>query len=170
MHQVFLSLGSNIDRDHNIRAGLDALALRFGDIALSPVYESEAVGFDGEPFLNLVVALYTDVGVGELAQALREIEADHGRVRGEKKFSSRTLDIDILTYADKVGEFDGVALPRDEIVKHAFVLKPLADLAPDARYPLTGECYAELLEKIDLSQQSLWTVSFPWQPPQHPLT
>lgn len=164
-HQVFLSLGSNIDRDHNIRAGLDALALRFGDFALSPVYESEAVGFDGEPFLNLVVALYTDIGVGELAQALRDIEADHGRVRGEKKFSSRTLDIDILTYADKIGEFEGVKLPRDEIVRHAFVLKPLADLAPDARYPLTGESYAELLKKTDLSRQSLWVVSFPWQFP-----
>lgn len=166
-HQVFLSLGSNIDRDHNIRAGLDALALRFGEIGLSPVYESEAVGFNGEPFLNLVVVLYTDVSVGELAQALRDIEADHGRVRGEKKFSSRTLDIDILTYADKTGEFDGVMLPRDEIVKHAFVLKPLADLAPDARYPLTGESYAELLKKTDLSNQSLWTVAFPWQSPRH---
>lgn len=164
-HQVFLSLGSNIDRDHNIRAGLDALALRFGNIALSPVYESEAVGFDGEPFLNLVVALQTDISIGELAQALRDIEADHGRVRGEKKFSSRTLDIDILTYADKVGDFDGVTLPRDEIVKHAFVLKPLVDLAPDARYPLTGESYAELLEKTDLRQQSLWTVPFRWQSP-----
>lgn len=164
-HQVFLSLGSNIDRDHNIRAGLDALALRFGQIGLSPVYESEAVGFNGEPFLNLVVVLYTDVSVGELAQALRDIEADHGRVRGEKKFSSRTLDIDILTYADKAGEFDGVTLPRDEIVKHAFVLKPLADLAPDARYPLTGESYAALLKKTDLSNQSLWTVSFPWPSP-----
>lgn len=163
-HLVFLSLGSNIDREHNLCGGLDALAGRYGAIELSPVYESEAVGFDGDPFINLVVSLYTDESVGELAQVLRDIEANHGRVRGEKKFSSRTLDIDILTYGDNVGEFDGVALPRDEIVKHAFVLKPLADLAPNALYPVTGVSYAQLLEEIDLSKQSLWVVSFPWQP------
>lgn len=161
-HQVFLSFGSNIDREHNIRAGLDALTAQFGLLQLSPVYESEAVGFDGEPFLNLVVGMHTDIGVGELAQKLHNIEAAQGRVRGEKKFSSRTLDIDILTYADKAGEFDGVILPRNEILKHAFVLNPLADLAPLACHPVQGVSYAALLEKIDMSGQKLWQVPFVW--------
>lgn len=160
--QVFLSFGSNIDRENNIRGGLDALAKQFGQVRLSPVYESESVGFDGEPFLNLVAEIHTRLSVGELAQLLRDIEADHGRRRGEKKFSSRTLDIDILTYDDLVGEHDGVSLPRDEILKHAFVLRPLADLAPQQLHPQLKKSYAALQQEKDFSDQRLWTVPFHW--------
>ena len=156
--QVYLSLGSNIDREANIRSGLGALTARFPGMRLSPVYESEAVGFDGEAFLNLVAAIETDLSVGQLADLLREIEAAHGRVRGEKKFASRTLDIDILTYGDRTGVIDGVELPRDEILKHAFVLKPLADLAPDDRHPQTGRTYADIWRDFDKGKQSLWQV------------
>ena len=158
--QVFLSLGSNIDREHNIRSGLNALARVFAPLAISPVYESEAVGFDGDAFYNLVVGLQTTLSVGELTACLKGIEKDHGRVRGEKKFSSRTLDIDILTYDDRVGEVDGVQLPRDEILKHAFVLKPLVDLAPDALHPETNTSYQALLKAADFSGQNLWVVPF----------
>lgn len=158
--QVFLSLGSNIDREHNIRSGLNALARVFAPLAISPVYESEAVGFDGDAFYNLVVGLQTTLSVGELTACLKGIEKDHGRVRGEKKFSSRTLDIDILTYNDRVGEVDGVQLPRDEILKHAFVLKPLVDLAPDALHPETQTSYQALLKAADFSGQDLWVVPF----------
>ena len=158
--QVFLSLGSNIDRDANIRGGLDALASQFGEVRLSPVYESEAVGFDGAAFYNLVAEIHTDMPVGALAEVLRDIESAHGRRRGEKKFSSRTLDIDILTYGNLCGEIDGVQLPRDEILKHAFVLLPLVDLAPDARHPESGKRYAELWQALDLSGQKLWQVPF----------
>ena len=162
MTRVYLSFGSNIDREQNIRSGLDALARRFGQVLLSPVYESEAVGFDGEPFLNLVAAIDTDLTVGELSEVLRAIEASHGRVRGEKKFSSRTLDIDILTYGEASGLVEGVELPRDEILKHAFVLRPLADLAPEATHPVLGKRYAELLAERDFSAQQLWQVPFLW--------
>jgi len=158
MTTVFLSLGSNIDRQHNIGSGLDDLAAAFGELRLSPVYESEAVGFSGDAFYNLVVGIDTTLPVGELAALLRDIEKDHGRVRGEKKFSSRTLDIDILTYNDLTGEIDGVQLPRDEILKHAFVLKPLVDLAPDAFHPEIGKPYRQLLEESDFAGQALWVV------------
>lgn len=162
MTRAYLSFGSNIDREHNIRSGLDALARHFPQLLLSPVYESAAVGFDGEPFLNLVVAINTDLSVGELSALLRAIEADHGRTRGEKKFASRTLDIDILTFGDAVGVIDEVELPRDEILKHAFVLKPLVDIAADEKHPLLKKSYAELLAKKDFSSQSLWQVPFHW--------
>lgn len=162
MTRVYLSFGSNIDREHNIRSGLDALARHFPQLVLSPVYESSAVGFDGEAFLNLVVAIDTELSVGELSAMLRAIEADHGRTRGEKKFASRTLDIDILTYGDAVGVIDGVELPRDEILKHAFVLKPLVDIAAEEKHPLLKKSYAELLAGKDFSSQSLWKVSFSW--------
>ncbi|WP_237059415.1 2-amino-4-hydroxy-6-hydroxymethyldihydropteridine diphosphokinase [Microbulbifer sediminum] len=162
MAQVYLSLGSNIDRGRHIRAGLDALAAEFGNLSVSRVFESEAVGFDGDNFYNLVVGLHTDLPVGQLAVRLREIEDANGRVRSGPKFSARTLDIDILTYDDLAGEFDGVKLPRGEIVKNAFVLQPLAELAPAQRHPLTGETFAEMWEDYDKDKQKLWPVHFPW--------
>lgn len=162
MAKVFLGLGSNIDRRHNIGSGLDALAQHFGELRLSPVYESEAVGFDGSPFLNLVVALETALPVGELVGVLHGIERDHGRVRGEKKFASRTLDIDVLVYDRIHGEVDAVRLPRDEILEHAFVLWPLADLAPEAVHPVRGETYAALRAAIDFPGQVLKVVPFDW--------
>ncbi|SDK51326.1 2-amino-4-hydroxy-6-hydroxymethyldihydropteridine diphosphokinase [Microbulbifer yueqingensis] len=162
MAQVYLSLGSNIDRERHIRAGLDALAREFGNLSVSRVFESEAVGFDGDNFYNLVVGLHTDLPVGQLAARLREIEDANGRVRGGAKFSARTLDIDVLTYDDLVGEFDGVKLPRGEIVKNAFVLQPLAELAPQHRHPLTGKTFAKMWDDYDKDRQKLWPVHFPW--------
>ena len=83
-------------------------------------------------------------------------------MRGEKKFASRTLDIDILTYGELTGEFDGVSLPRDEILKHAFVLRPLADLAPYAMHPQLGRTYAALFNEYRFPEQRLWQVPFVW--------
>ena len=109
-----------------------------------------------------MVALETELPVAALADRLRDIERAHGRVRGEKKFASRTLDIDILTYGDITGEIDGVTLPRNEILKHAFVLRPLADLAPEARHPELDRSYATLLDEYRFPEQRLWQVPFVW--------
>ncbi|MFC6634419.1 2-amino-4-hydroxy-6-hydroxymethyldihydropteridine diphosphokinase [Microbulbifer taiwanensis] len=160
MAQVFLSLGSNIDRERHIRAGLDALAGQFGALQVSRVFESVAVGFDGDNFYNLVVGIHTDLPVGQLALRLREIEDANGRLRAGPKFSARTLDIDILTYDDLSGTVDGVKLPRGEILKNAFVLLPLAELAPDAVHPLERKSYRQLWEEYDQASQELWPVSF----------
>lgn len=163
MPEVMLSLGSNINREDNIRSALDALRRMFGEVEISPVYESEAVGFEGEAFFNLVARIHTGLAVGELSERLRAIEADHGRVReGGKKFSSRSLDIDILTYGDRTGIVDGIELPRDEILKHAFVLMPLVDLAPDGMHPFEGKTFQQLLAEKDFSDQKLWRIEFPW--------
>lgn len=165
MTQVYLSLGANIDREYNLAGGLTALAKQLGKLELSPVYESEAVGFDGPPFLNFVVGFDTDLSVAELVTFFHQVEADHGRVRGKKCLSSRTLDIDILTYGNACGCVDGVSLPRAEIVKYAFVLRPLRDLAPDALHPACHQSYAELWRALDTTEQALWQVPFDWQPP-----
>lgn len=161
MPRVYLGVGSNIDREKNIRGALHALEELYGDVLISPVYESDAVGFDGDPFYNLVVAIDTDKTVGELATELRAIEEAWGRDRRSPKFSSRTLDIDILTWGNACGEVDGVSLPRDEILKHAFVLKPLADLAGNDRHPETIRPYAEHWDAFDRSKQPLREVDFP---------
>lgn len=161
MPRVYLSLGSNIDRDAHLRAALQELEERYGPLLISTVYESEAVGFAGDNFYNLVVGLDTDLGVGELAAELRAIEAAHGRERGGPRFAPRTLDIDILTYGNACGEMDGISLPRDEILKNAFVLRPLADIAPNDRHPETVRPYAEHWEAYDHSRQKLWPIDFP---------
>lgn len=144
MTRVYVSIGSNVDRERHVRAGLQALAGAFGALVVSPVYETEAVGFEGAAFYNLVAGFDTDWPVAKLAAWLRELENTHGRVRGGPKFSDRTLDVDLLTYGDACGVIDGVSLPRDEIARYAFVLKPLADIAPQECLPGTRQTYARL--------------------------
>ena len=163
MSRVYLSLGSNIDRYRHISAALDALVADFGALDISTVYESEAVGFDGSNFLNLVVGVHTDLSIGDLSTRLKQIEDDNGRNRKGPKFSPRTLDIDILTVDDFVGEDSGVELPRDEITKNAFVLLPMAELAPDTPHPMLKRTYRELWQAYDQSAQKLWPVGFEWR-------
>lgn len=162
MTRVWLSLGSNVDRERHIRAGIAALRARYGTLVVSPVYDSAAVGFTGNAFINLVVGIDTAEPVGELAAWLRALEEANGRTRSAgRKFNDRTLDIDILTYGDAAGEIDGIVLPRDEVTKHAFVLRPLADVAPDERHPVLGLTWRELLATKDFSAQPLARIEFP---------
>lgn len=163
MALVYVSIGSNIDRYQRISASLDALAALVGELTISSVYESEAVGFDGDNFLNLVVGFNCQQTVGELSQLLRQIEYDNGRRRNGPKFGPRTLDIDILTYEDCVGEIDGIELPRDEITKNAFVLLPMAEIAAQLLHPVLNKTYEELWQTYDQSSQKLWSVDFEWR-------
>jgi 2-amino-4-hydroxy-6-hydroxymethyldihydropteridine diphosphokinase len=158
MPEVFIGAGSNIEPRRHLGAGLRALAERFGILRLSPVYRNSPVGFDGEDFLNMVISFDTDDTVGEVAAALSAIEADNGRTRSEAKFAPRTLDLDLLLYGDFVGEADGVELPRDEITRYSFVLRPLADLAGERLHPALGRSFAELWQSFDDSKHPLTRV------------
>ncbi len=160
MARVYVSIGSNIDRDENIRGGVAALRTHFGELTLSTVYESESVGFDGDNFYNLVAAFDTEEAVGEVARVLHEIENAHGRTREGPRFSSRTLDIDMLLYNDLVMHEGKLELPRDEITKNAFVLWPLAEIAPALKHPVLKQNYAELWAAFDKEKQPLWPVEF----------
>ncbi len=162
MTTVYVSIGSNIEREKHVLAALDALAENFGELLISPIYESEAVGFDGDHFFNLVAGFETSLSVGELSALLRDIEHRNGRTRSETRFSGRTLDIDILTYDQYNGEIDGIKLPRAEILANAFVLLPLADIAPQAVHPVSGATYAALWQAYDRPQK-LWPVNFFWR-------
>ena len=163
MARVFLGIGSNIERERYIVAGLDAMARLFGDFSHSSVYDGAAVGFEGQPFLNLVVCVETGLEPAELAKVLRAIELEHGRAVNATRYSARQLDIDILTYDDRVGMEGGVQLPRAEILYNAFVLQPLAEMAPDSVHPVAGKSYAQLWREYDQSSQQLQRVEFEWR-------
>jgi 2-amino-4-hydroxy-6-hydroxymethyldihydropteridine diphosphokinase len=155
MARCWISIGSNQERERSIKGAVRALGERFGPLVLSRVYESEAVGFRGQPFYNLVAGFDTDEGVGAVNAVLREIEDAFGRVRGPDKFSPRTLDLDLLTHGDLSGTVDGCKLPRDEILHYAFVLRPLAEVAGEEIHPETGRSYRDLWGGFDRTVQPL---------------
>ena len=145
----YISIGSNIDKEKHIPASIKALTNQFGKLSLSSIYESDSIGFSGDAFHNLVAGFDSDLDVKEIVDQLRQIELDNGRNRECKKFSSRTLDLDLLVYGDLIINDGRIQIPRDEIERYAFVLEPLAEIAGHLRHPVSHIRYAELWEKFD---------------------
>ena len=144
MGRAYLSLGSNIEPAQHLRSAIAALRERFGAVQLSPVYRTPAVGFDGADFLNAAAIIDSDLDPQALNDWLHALEDAHGRDRSGPRFGPRPLDIDIVFYDDLVLDGPGhLQIPRDEL-KHAFVLKPLADLAPGYVHPRIGRSLAAL--------------------------
>jgi 2-amino-4-hydroxy-6-hydroxymethyldihydropteridine diphosphokinase len=144
MSTAYLGLGSNVDARSNILAGIAALRETFSNIRLSPAYQTRAIGFDGDDFINLAASIETTLQPLELKQYLNELEDRHGRVRNVAKFSDRTLDIDILLYDDLYLVSPLLEIPRAEIMTFAHVLKPLAELAPKLLHPKCRKTIAEI--------------------------
>lgn len=138
MAQVYLGLGSNIDKQASLNRGLQLLETHYGQLYRSAIYLSQAVGFDGPDFYNLVVSLTTTESLPDLCHQLRTIEYRCGRALDAKKCSSRTLDIDILLYDDVICDSPCI-LPRPEICFNAYVLRPLAELAGSLLHPVTAQ-------------------------------
>ena len=152
MTRVWLSLGSNVEPETHLRAALRELRARFGELTISPVYRFPAVGFDGPDFLNLAVGFDTDLGIGLLNEWLHALEDRHGRKRDVPRFSSRTLDVDIVLFGSAVLKGPGnLEVPRSEL-KHAFVLKPLADIAPDVVHPVLGKTIGQLWREFPVGK------------------
>lgn len=145
----YISIGSNIDKEVHIPSSLEALHRLFGDLVVSSIYETEAVGFVGDKFHNLVVQFESELTAKEVAKCLRQIELDHGRSRESQKFSARTLDLDLILYGNQVLSDGRLQIPRDEIERYAFVLEPLAEIAPDQKHPITGKSYRQLWQDFD---------------------
>jgi len=160
MARIYISIGSNIDAEKNIRLAVNALKEHYGKLILSPVYESEAVGFDGDNFLNLVAGVNTDEDVHTVVNILRKIEDENGRDRSGPRFSPRTVDLDLLLYDDLILKEEGLELPRDEIIKNAFVLLPLEEIAPQLIHPISGNTMCDHWMSFDQDSQKLWPIEF----------
>jgi len=159
---AWLGLGSNIDAEANIASALRRLAADFPGARFSPVYRSAAVGFEGDDFLNAVAAVETALGPLQLKAALTALEDAQARDRTAPRWSSRTLDVDILLYDDLVLVSPELEIPRAEIIREAHVLRPLADLAPDLLHPVERRTMAELWAEFDGDRDSLQRI--PWPP------
>ena len=160
MAKIYISIGSNIDAEKNIRLAVHALEDHYGKLILSSVYESEAVGFDGDNFLNLVAAVKTEEDVHTVAATLRSIEDKNGRDRSGPKFSSRTVDLDLLLYDDLIIKEENLEIPRDEITKNAFVLLPLDEIASQLIHPVSGKTMCDHWLDFDKDSQKLWLIEF----------
>ncbi|MFA5678412.1 MAG: 2-amino-4-hydroxy-6-hydroxymethyldihydropteridine diphosphokinase [Pseudomonas sp.] len=161
MTRIYLGIGTNTERTHHLQRGLDALEQLLGPLQLSPVFESDAVGILATRFYNMVVAADCVLELADLNAALKAIEAACGR-REQKVAGRITLDIDILLYGDLVGRYQGVLLPRPETVRNAFVLWPLALLAPELVLPDVAQTSAAVWQAWR-GQQKVWPVAFEWR-------
>ncbi len=156
MVKVYVSVGSNIDRERNIKSALAELAGEYRDLQQSRIFETEAVGFEGDAFYNLVVAFETSQTPQQVLDILNRIEDKHGRDRSVGKFSSRTLDLDLLLYDNLILNEPHLKLPRPEILEYAFVLQPLAEIAGNMKHPVTGFSFAAIWDAFDPTAQPMW--------------
>lgn len=145
---AYLSLGSNVDRRRNIARALASLARCFEGLKVSPVYACPAAGFEGADFYNLAASVKTDESPEAIAAVLKQIEADQGRVRTDKRFSDRVIDIDLLMLDQLTGTYGKTVLPRSDVDSYYFVLGPLASLVPDLIHPISGRSMAQLWDEM----------------------
>ena len=162
MTTVYLSIGSNIEREKHLRSGVTALKKQFGEVTLSSVYESDAVGFNGQPFLNLVAAFKPELPAQQVDAILDIIEKNNGRTKEQKKFNPRTLDLDLILYGDYISQDPDLEIPRGEITQYAFVLEPLAEIAGKLRHPVSNTRYDQLWQNFDTSDIVQKRIDFNW--------
>jgi 2-amino-4-hydroxy-6-hydroxymethyldihydropteridine diphosphokinase len=161
MPDVYVAAGSNVEPEKNLARALDELERAFGDLAISPAYRNRAVGFEGADFINLVVGFKTADVPAQVKQTLERIEALCGRSRSAPKWGPRTMDLDILMYDQVVSDEPGLILPRPDLLRRAFMLKPLADLAPDLQHPTQHHTIGELWAEFASADHALVAVTIP---------
>lgn len=158
MATVYLGIGSNESPEANVKLAIAELRRRYGALELSAIYKSAAVGFDGADFLNLVVGLQSDDSPQAICAEIELIHNLAGRQRGSNKWESRPLDIDLLLYNHLVLDERPVRVPRGDVLQYSFVLRPMAELAPDETHPVTGRTMLEHWQEFDAASHPLQLV------------
>jgi 2-amino-4-hydroxy-6-hydroxymethyldihydropteridine diphosphokinase len=161
--RAYVAAGSNVEPLRNLRRALDALAERHPALRTSPAYRNPAAGFAGEEFVNLVVELDVPGDVRELLRELHAVEERCGRPRLAPKWAPRAMDLDVLLFGDRVIVEPGIEVPRPDLVRRAYMLKPMADLAPGLRHPTLGATMAELWQRFDPAAHPLAPVDLEWR-------
>jgi 2-amino-4-hydroxy-6-hydroxymethyldihydropteridine diphosphokinase len=161
MHTAYLGLGSNIEAERNIASAIVFLRETFCEIVFSPFYRCIPFGFEGEDFINAVARVKTAMAPLELRNYLVELENQHERDREVPRYSSRTLDVDILLYDDFYLQSPQLEIPREEILQAAYVLKPLADLAPGLIHPVKRQRMLDLWDAFSGDKAGLRPMDFP---------
>ena len=147
MHQVFISIGSNIDPLKNI----DKVKILLNDLfecTFSGLYETVAEGFEGDDFVNCVVGFKTDITPTKLNENLKDIEKNMGRTDRQKGMSNRIIDLDLILYGDLVLNNKNLSLPSDDIEKYSFILEPLVEIAGDIKHPVSKQSFKSLLMEL----------------------
>jgi 2-amino-4-hydroxy-6-hydroxymethyldihydropteridine diphosphokinase len=157
MTEVYVAAGSNIDPSAHLRRAIDVLGKRYR-LRLSPAYRNRAVGFEGEDFINLVLGFETQDSVRQVIEHLHEAEAACGRVRNAPKWAPRAMDLDLLLYGDFVIEELQLKVPRADLVKRPYMLRPMAELAPDVRHPVLKKTMLELWNEFDRDAHAMHRV------------
>jgi 2-amino-4-hydroxy-6-hydroxymethyldihydropteridine diphosphokinase len=155
MPRVFVAAGSNVEPERHLALAAVELERAFAPVTFSPWYRNAAVGFEGAPFINFVAGFQTDQPLAVVLAALHAIEALCGRPREAPKWAPRSMDLDVLLYGERVGEEPGATLPRPDLVKRAYMLGPLADIAPEVVHPTLGRTIGELWQAFDRDAHAL---------------
>lgn len=164
MTAVYVAVGSNVEPERYLSVALRALAAVYGPLTLSPAYRNQAVGFTGADFINLVVGFITDESPAAVRQQLQKIEAACDRPPDAAKWAPRTMDLDILLFGDLVSNEPGLVIPRPDLLKRPYMLKPMADIAPDVRHPILGKTMRELWEDFSGGEHSMVEVLLGGEP------
>ncbi len=155
MVRVYLGLGSNIEPEENLRLGIRELRRTYGEIDLSAVYSSAAIGFDGADFLNMVVRLQCTDSPRAIQGQVESIHVLAGRDGNSDRYTSRPLDIDLLLYGDELIDEPDLTLPRCDVLDYSFVLRPLAEIDPGLVHPKTGMTMADHWKAFDAGRHPL---------------
>jgi 2-amino-4-hydroxy-6-hydroxymethyldihydropteridine diphosphokinase len=159
MPDVFVAAGSNIRPRSSLRRAISALRDAYPGLRVSRAWSNPAVGFAGDDFINLVVGFETEEPLASVLERLKAVEEAGGRERGAKKWAARTLDLDLLLYGDLVGQFHGATLPHLDLAERAYVLGPLAELAPQRKHPLLGRTFRDLWQQFDRGAHAMRDIS-----------
>jgi len=158
---VYVAAGSNVAPEQNLTRAVAALAREFPGVRCSPWYRNRAVGFDGADFINLVAGFDTSRPVREVLATLHAIEAQCGRPREAPRWAPRSMDLDVLLYGDLLCDEPGLRLPRPDLLKRAYMLGPLAQLAPEVMHPTAHLSMGELWRRFDQAAHPLQPLTLP---------
>jgi len=161
MSHVYVAIGSNIDPEENVARAARELRRIFPDARFSNWYRNQAVGFDGDDFINGVTGFTTELPLRSVIERLHAVEALCGRPRSAPRWAPRAMDLDVLLFDTVVCSEPGLTLPRPDLLKRPYMLGPMAEIAPEVVHPVAGVTIGELWRRFDRESHQMIRVDSP---------